>query len=501
MIHFACPKCQTTLSAPEEKGGTKVACPKCQQRLQIPAPALNKTILAPLVAPPPGRAAAPAHAVKGGRPVGKTVKPSTPDPKSADWYYGENGRQQGPVSWAQLRYLTASALVKPTDPVWTPGMGRWTAARLIPGLFPRPGAHQRLERAGVRSSARAWWLAGLGTAVAAGVVLAFLLFGPGSRSPADDGGKSRDNQQAAQTPKTPPKTGGKDGGPKDKPAQAKPKPKEQPSPVPPKPTRDPRVVTDAEDDQQLTGALGLVACGLTITDRGQEPFVTAAGSGTCFAVSPDGYLLTNRHVVEEIWKLMNATELLRKLRDEKGRDVKPMVWAFFGGKVYPATIVHMSTQFDLSILKVDRKHTPFFALASSHKVRRTTRVYACGFPDSSSTPISDVEKAAEESKKKTRTQDVAVLFKKRDFDFVQTAGSVARAITEEGGDRRWIQHDATINPGNSGGPLISARGTVLAINTLGVPGRDARSTRAFYALAVSQLRDELAKHVPETVWE
>src|SRR5436190_6193084 len=51
MIRFNCPRCSTTLEAPDHGAGSKIECPKCQQRLQIPLPPPNKTILAPLASP------------------------------------------------------------------------------------------------------------------------------------------------------------------------------------------------------------------------------------------------------------------------------------------------------------------------------------------------------------------------------------------------------------------------------------------------------------------
>lgn len=51
-IHCACPKCQTRIAVPPHLAGTKGACPNCQQRLQFPgAPPINRTVLAPPIAP------------------------------------------------------------------------------------------------------------------------------------------------------------------------------------------------------------------------------------------------------------------------------------------------------------------------------------------------------------------------------------------------------------------------------------------------------------------
>ncbi len=52
-IRFACVRCQAVLEVPGDQDGQKVACPECGQRLQIPAPRVNRTVLAPLVSGPP----------------------------------------------------------------------------------------------------------------------------------------------------------------------------------------------------------------------------------------------------------------------------------------------------------------------------------------------------------------------------------------------------------------------------------------------------------------
>src|SRR5262249_2523109 len=68
-----------------------------------------------------------------------------------------------------------------------------------------------------------------------------------------------------------------------------------------------RVISDIVNrDKDLSGALGLVVCGVHVTrpDGKQEEIATTVGS--CFAVSPEGHLLTNKHVVEDVWNALHA---------------------------------------------------------------------------------------------------------------------------------------------------------------------------------------------------
>jgi S1-C subfamily serine protease len=482
MIQFSCPRCEALLSATDAQAGIKVACPKCNQRIQVPQPDQNKTMLGKLVFKKPA-VSAPAG-VGPGATGGNEVKarPAVPPPvqaaspqagqgasaimspqlKVAEWYYTKGGQQCGPVTWPQLRYLAACQQVQPSERVWTPGMAAWTQAGSVQGLFGTAAPGRR--RAGRSGSRAHWWVIGIGSGVAcAGVaVLLIVLLG---------GKKAESKPEPLVTDKKP-------------------------------------YITGYQQDE-LAGALGFLVNGATVTERtGNQYVIQTGGTATCFAISPGGYLLTNRHAVEGTWKLLNAESTLKKLRDDRGIDLKPSVWVFFAGKKYDAKIIHLSDKFDLSILQVQRTDSPFFRVASNDKLARSTKVYACGFPDSSQSPLSEDEKALEDARRKKKYTNPESLFKKRDFEYVQTAGSVARIIAEDFDEkrsiqvkRRWIQHDATINPGNSGGPLINEKGVVLAINTLGIPGRDPRSTRAFYALALPQLKVEIEKYVPNITWE
>ncbi len=93
-------------------------------------------------------------------------------------------------------------------------------------------------------------------------------------------------------------------------------------------------------------------------------------------------------------------------------------------------------------------------------------------------------------------------FKPRDLEYSSSSGTVSRSVNEEVGriglDRRlWIEHNATINPGNSGGPLLDEEGTVVGINTLGGP----KGTGIFWSLSLRQLKDEIHRYSPNTIWK
>jgi S1-C subfamily serine protease len=139
------------------------------------------------------------------------------------------------------------------------------------------------------------------------------------------------------------------------------------------------------------------------------------GSGVIF--NPDGWILTNRHVVA------GSNKLTVELKD---------------GTQYPGTIYGIDTLTDLAIVKIDAKDLTAAGLGDSDALRVGQLVVAIGSPLGT-------------------------------FSNTVTSGIVSakgRTITTEGSNlRNLIQTDAAINPGNSGGPLLDASSSVVGINT------------------------------------
>ncbi|MHB8652614.1 MAG: Do family serine endopeptidase [Terriglobia bacterium] len=144
----------------------------------------------------------------------------------------------------------------------------------------------------------------------------------------------------------------------------------------------------------------------------------ALGSGVI--VSPDGYIVTNNHVIK------NATDIQIKLSDKRT----------FKGKVVGA-----DPQTDVAVLKIDGHNLQTAPVGDSSTLHVGDIVMAFGNPFG--------------------------------FDFTMTRGAVSalgRQAPEAGMVANYIQTDAAINPGNSGGPLVNVHGQVVGINTWIVPG-------------------------------
>jgi serine protease Do len=153
------------------------------------------------------------------------------------------------------------------------------------------------------------------------------------------------------------------------------------------------------------------------------------GGGSGFIVSPDGLVLTCRHVVSE-----PGLDYTVILEPEKN---------------YPAKILAADPLTDIAVLKINEKNLPYLELGDSNKIELGETVVAIGNPlgefyDTLSAGI------------------ISGLSRK-----IQAVGLLSRQVESL---RGLIQTDAAINPGNSGGPLVNLEGKVIGINTAMVMG-------------------------------
>lgn len=144
------------------------------------------------------------------------------------------------------------------------------------------------------------------------------------------------------------------------------------------------------------------------------------GSGSGVVISPDGYIVTNNHVVA-------------------GADVVTVT--FNDRNTAQAKVIGTDPSTDLAVLKIDEHNLPFMEFGNSDEVHLGEWVLAVGYPLS--------------------------------LDATVTAGIVSakgrsigiNATRSRSAIESFIQTDAAVNPGNSGGPLVNTSGQLVGINS------------------------------------
>ena len=148
---------------------------------------------------------------------------------------------------------------------------------------------------------------------------------------------------------------------------------------------------------------------------------SGAGAGSGFVFTPDGFLLTNSHVVHS---------------------AKEVIAAFADGAEYRARLIGEDPTTDTAVLRLEGGSTAALSLSDSRQLQPGQIAIAVGSP--------------------------------LGFEFTVTAGIVSalgRSLPGFGGRmiEDVIQTDAALNPGNSGGPLLDSAGRVIGVNTAAIP--------------------------------
>ncbi len=152
----------------------------------------------------------------------------------------------------------------------------------------------------------------------------------------------------------------------------------------------------------------------------------ASGSG--FIIDPEGYIVTNAHVV-------NGAERVQVVLPQLNPDGSLATALSTRTEIVPARIIGVAREKDLALLKIEGTKFPALPLATYRDLRQGHAVFAFGSPEGLRNSITH-----------------------------GVISAVSRQLDPDS-SLIYIQTDAPINPGNSGGPLVNMNGEVVGVNT------------------------------------
>jgi serine protease Do len=201
----------------------------------------------------------------------------------------------------------------------------------------------------------------------------------------------------------------------------------------------PSVATAAEELSRSTEALALVVSPAvvqifttsyvpaeSVVARSADLVTTQRAFGSGVIVDPDGYIVTNAHVVTGAQRLRVDIPLPafgNSILSARSRTVN-------------ASIVGIDLETDLAIIKIDERSLAVLPFGDSDDLRAGQLVLAFGSPLGLDNSVS-----------------------------LGVVSAIARQLAPESA-MIYVQTDASINPGSSGGPLVDLRGRLVGINTL-----------------------------------
>lgn len=152
-----------------------------------------------------------------------------------------------------------------------------------------------------------------------------------------------------------------------------------------------------------------------------------SGHGSGFIVSPDGYVLTNEHVV---------------------REARFVTVRLSNGRETVGDVVRVDSPRDVAVIRLREQNLPAARMAENFQPPVGSDVYAIGTP------------------------------RRESLDTTMTRGIVSAYRDERG--QKYLQSDVQIHPGNSGGPLVAADGRVVGIAVQGLMAGNASQNLNFF---------------------
>ena len=200
------------------------------------------------------------------------------------------------------------------------------------------------------------------------------------------------------------------------------------------------------------------------------------GSGSGFVISPDGYVLTNEHVIRsgDTFKVANGFQRATLTLKVQSIDV------CFGSEVaaaqgmssrcLAASVSASDAARDLAVLYISGSNFPYVALGDSDAIATGMAVDALGYPFGRDVEVGKV----------ATVQDIVP-------GVTTTSGAVSALRTNDAGERQYLQITNSVNPGNSGGPIITRDGFAVGVLRAKLVNADGIG----FAIAINDAKDFL----------
>jgi VCBS repeat-containing protein len=192
-----------------------------------------------------------------------------------------------------------------------------------------------------------------------------------------------------------------------------------------------------------------------------------AASGSGVILTPDGYIVTNNHVVDKADKIEVILSNRRKAT---------------------AKVIGKDPNTDLALIKVDVDDLPYVKMGNSDNVQVGEWVLAVGFPLDLQTTVTAGIVSAKARNIGILNRDNGMMTEEEYDEYRRTGKQPSRTNNSI---ESFIQTDAAINPGNSGGALVNANGELVGINAA-IASQSGRNEGYGFAIPIN-----LAKKVLE----
>ncbi len=205
-----------------------------------------------------------------------------------------------------------------------------------------------------------------------------------------------------------------------------------------------------------------------------------SGSGSGFFIHPDGFILTNQHVVSERFSAVVFGE-----RREIPAAIIDITAVISSGspeeRELPARVVARDRERDLALLKVDWHPATWVDPTAFGEVKLVDPVWMVGYPFGGALAVD----RSQPSPASGPNPEVTI-----------SSGMVTSLRRDDQGVLKAIQTDAALNPGNSGGPMFDQQGQLAGVIFAGVPGASGLG----FAIPPNRIREFVERQAAEVVF-